>query len=457
MNNKKNKIFKIGALVTALFVLSSCTSSFCSSTDIAHMLYAQDSGLVKLEGTDELVNGTVTLNIIAAARESGFAIPTNEYYEKFDEKVLDFAISKFDNKDNLIGEELEKAALKKYGYAKYLGSSDSTVPTTGDVLWGNWTLWNSQIAAEIGYENVPDRDFASFYKTQLYSKISANRACIAIYDGEYGPEGSKVTVEAKTWKYAFSKGIIEGLLVYPIGAFLEVLTKTFGAGGWGQMWAILIVTIVVRGLLILLTLKQTIGSQKMQALQPEIAKIQQKYPNSDKNQYEKQALAQAQMALYKTHGINPLGSLLVMFVQFPVFIAVWGAMTGSASLSSDAVLGLNLNAQLGQAMISNLWTSSFWTAWILFIFMTGAQFVSTRLSTWLNKEKNKNVAKTTANPAADKQKKQQKMMMNVMLIMIIIMSFSLPAAMGVYWLIGAFISIIQTFVIDRVMKKKGKK
>ncbi len=455
MKKRNKRILKFGALAAGLIILSACTASFCSPTDIAHMLYNQDGGLV--ETTD---NGVVTKThsdtlstIIVGAQSLGYAVPSMEYYEKFDEKVLDFSLSLYDNTDGLVGEALNTAALKKWGHLKFIGNT-STAASEGNNLWANWTYWNHQIGLEIGIENVPDSDFANYYKTQIYSKISAKRACIALYDGEYGPDGDKIPVVAKTWKDAFGKGVIEGLFVYPIAALLEVLTKAFGAGGWGQVLAILITTVTVRGLLILLTLKQTIGAQKMQTLQPELAKIQQKYPNSDKNQFERQALAQAQMALYKKHGVNPLGSILVMFLQFPIFIAVWGAMTGSASLASDSVWGLNLNAQLGQSMINGWFSGGWWTAWVLFLLMTAAQFVSTKLSMWLNKSKTKDVTRTTANPAADKQQKQSKMIMNVMFIMIIVMSFTLPAAMGVYWFVGAIISVIQTLIVHNIMKGK---
>ncbi len=454
---KRNKRFlKLGAIVAGLFVLSSCTASFCSPTDIAHMLYNQDGQLVTtvVEGVEEKTHTPTMVTILEGAEKQGFRVPSIEYYEKLDQKVLDFSLAKFDNKDGLAGEELNKAALKKWGHLKFLGTKDATVASEGTALWGNWTIWTHEIGQEIGIENIPDRDFANYYKTQIYNKIKASRACIAIYDGEYGPEDNKIPVEAKTWGGAFNKGLIEGLFVYPIAALLEVLTKAFGAGGWGQILAILITTVSVRGLLILVTLKQTIGAQKMQTLQPELAKIQQKYPNSDKNQYEKQALAQEQMALYKKHGVNPLGSILVMLLQFPIFIAVWGAMTGSASLASDSVMGLNLSALLGQSMINNWFQSGWWTAWVLFTLMTIAQFVSTRLSTWLNKSKRKAVEKTTVNPAAAKQQKQSNMMMNIMLIMIIVMSFTLPAAMGVYWFIGALISIAQTLIVHYAMKGK---
>ncbi len=455
MKKNKKRIIKLGAIVAGLFVLSSCTASFCSAKDMGYMLYAQDSGLVTevVEGTETKVHNKVLHKIILDAQSQGYATPSLEYYEKLDQKVLDYAILNFDNSENLEGAALNAAALKQNGYLKFLGTKGATVVTAeGNELWVNWTIWNKEIGAEIGYENVPDRDFANFYKTQIYNKIKANRACIALYDGEYGPEDSKIPVEAKTWKGAWKKGFIEGLIVYPVAALLEFLTKSFGAGGWGQIWAILVTTIIVRGLLVLMTLKQTVGAQKMQALQPELAKIQQKYPNSDTNQYERQALAQAQMALYKKHRINPLGSLLVMFIQFPIFIGVWGAMTGSASLASDSVLGLNLSAQLGQSMINGWFKGGWWTAWVLFILMTAAQFVSTKLSTWLNKSKTKEIGKTTANPAADKQQRQSKMMMNIMFIMIVFMSFTLPAAMGVYWFVGAIISIVQTVVVHNVMK-----
>lgn len=306
MKKRNKRILKFGSLAAGLFVLSACTASFCSPTDIGHMLYQQDSSVVvtEIEGVKQIEYSPTLTVIIDNARDQGFAIPSIEYYEKLDEKVLNFAIANFANNDGLAGDALNAAALKANGHLKFLGTKEATSAAFGSELWGNWTFWNQEIAAEIGIENVPDRDFGNYYKSQIYTKIRANRACIALYDGEYGPEGNKVQVEAKTWKDAFNTGLIEGLLVYPIGAFIEILTKSFGANGWGQVLAILITTLVVRGLLILLTLKQTIGAQKMQTLQPEMAKIQQKYPNSDKNQYEKQALAQAQMALYKKHGID---------------------------------------------------------------------------------------------------------------------------------------------------------
>ncbi len=460
MKKKNKRLLTLGGLVTAVFVLSGCTASFCAPADTAHMLYNEDRGLIQtVEGDTTTYTYNDNLNkIIEDAEGLGYAVPDQAFWIRLDAEVLTLANSFYTPDVELTQAQNDAEALRLYGHFKFLGTEGASLATGGSDLWGNFDYWVYSIGQDIGIENAPTTDFHQYYKQQLTTKVSAYRACIAINEGQYGPDGEKITVTAKDWSYAFSRGPIEGLLVYPIAAFVEVLSTAFGAGGIGQVWAILIVTVVVRTLMILVTLKSTISQQKMQALQPELSKLQQKYPNSNTNQYEKQALANAQMALYKKNKINPLSSILVMFVQFPIFIAVWGAMTGSASLASDAVMGLNLNAQLGAAMTSNWFSPGWWTAVGLFLLMAAAQFVATRISQWLAKNRvKKDVVKTTSNPAADKQQSQMKMITWFMFIMIIVMSWSLPAAMGVYWLVGALISIAQAIITHIVLEKKRMK
>ena len=337
-------------------------------------------------------------------------------------------------------------------------------------MWIKWNAINNEIRTEgiVDIDECPTTDFASFYQSQMNSKINAYRSCIALKDGYYGNYGNngdktKVFISGKDWGYAWKTGPLSGLLVYPISAAIDWLTSSMlGVGrGWAQLIAILIVTVVVRGIMLAATFKQTTANSKMQALQPELAKIQAKYPNSNTNNYDKQRLAEETQRLYKKHGINPLGSLLIMFVQFPVFICVWSAMQGSAWLSSDAVLGLNLSDSIS----SILTTWSNWrtpvetgviTALVLFLLMSGAQVVSMLLPQWLQKKRLKNVQKLGRNPAQNDNSNKMKWFTYIMLVMIIIMGFSLASAMGVYWLIGALISIVQTVITNAVMNKKRK-
>lgn len=396
--------------------------------------------------------------VVQNAELNNINVPHEDYFVGIDRKLLELAIIKDLGTDvdfKTIDAEQANKSLTKFGYLKFTGDED---------LYRNWDTWTAELRVILGANKVPNNDFTKLYKDELNKTINAYRSCIAINDGLYGKYGSNKDtesfIEGKSWKYAWSKGPIEGLLVYPVAFLIDYFSHLFGMNGWGQIGAVALVTLIVRTIVMLTTLKTTMGQQKMQALQPELAKIQQKYPNSNTNQSEKQRLAQEQMALYKKHNIKPLGQFLVLIIQFPVFIAVWGAMTGASTLSSDAVLGLNLSESISTALTNfTNWpnVSGWWTAAVLFILMAGAQFLSMKLPQWIQKAKSKNVKRLGKNPAEDKQSKQMKWFSNIMLVMIIIMGFSLPAAMGVYWFIGAIISIAQTLIMQTIMAKSNKK
>ena len=459
MNKSLKKFLKVGGVAFVALVLAGCTASFCSNTDTAHLMYSVDDGVTVYSDSGDTLSYNDNLDAIIkeADEKLGYTVPSDTFWQAIDQKVLTLAAKRSfgASTDVLTLTAAQKnQALNENGYFKFLGDTTG-VESYSDVVWGNWDVWVTELRLTLGEEHAPDSDFNTFYKTKINASIANRRACIAINDGIYGPSGEEIRVAAKSWGYAFEQGIIEGLLVYPVAAAIEFFTNLFGAAGWGQIWAILVVTIIVRGLLMAATFKSTMGTQKMQILQPELAKLQQKYPNSNTNNYEKQQLAQAQMALYKKHGINPFSQILVMFLQFPIFIAVWGAMTGSAILASGSVMGLNLNASLGTEMTVNFFSGGWWTAVVLFILMAASQFLSMKLPTWMQKKKTKNISKLGKNPAADKQTSQTKMITNVMFIMILVMSWSLPAAMGVYWFIGAVISMLQTLITQKVMAKKA--
>jgi YidC/Oxa1 family membrane protein insertase len=477
LKKSTKRILTFGGLLFAVVLISGCTASFCSNTDRANILYTYEKGVsVYEDGNTEgeavfAGNTTLTRRVtfenspllketVETAASNAINVPTEDYFVGIDQYVLEIALERqFGDDLDLLTVDAAKAneALKEFGYLKFAGYSEE------NNLFEYWDLWTAQLKISLGAEQVPNQDFTKFYKEKLNTTINTYRACIAINDGDYGKYGSdgntEASIEGKTWAYAWSKGPIEGLLVYPVAYLVDFFSVSFGMNGWGQIGAVALVTLIVRALILLTTIKSTMGQQKMQALQPELTKIQQKYPNSNTNQSEKQRLAQEQMALYKKHKINPLGQILVLIIQFPVFIAVWGAMTGAAVLSSDAVLGLNLSAGLGTAILDIAgWpnVAGWWTAVGLFIIMGLAQFISMKLPQWMQKARTKNVKRLTKNPAVDKQSKQMKWFSNIMLIMIIVMGFSLPAAMGVYWFIGAIISIVQTLIMQTIMARNKK-
>lgn len=455
MKKKFKTILKVASVMLFTGIISGCTANFCSVKDKGRMMYAYDSGLKE--------NGEYNANftkIIEAAEKKGYDEGSLLFWEEIDVKV-ETAIQEA----ALTGNHQNYEIHEYYGYLKFTGEKINSKGKASDALWVNWDSWyleikNSQFTIVQEGQNVvlpgtsivPNADFVKFYKSQMEAFAAKNRSCITPTSGKYdGKEGTIIIIEGKTWGDAFNKGIIEGLLVYPISWLLNSISNGFGNGGWGQVLAILFVTLIVRGLLMAATFKSTMAQQKMTALQPELAKIQSKYPNSNTNRAEKERLAQEQMALYKRNKINPFAQIFVMLLQFPIFIAVWGAMNGSAILASDSVWGLNLAATLGSEMLKfNA------VAIVLFVLMSVAQWASTKMPQWMQKAAVKKVAKLGKNEAQEKQNKQMKMISNIMLIMIIVMGFSLPSAMGVYWLIGALISIGQTYITQTIMRRKRR-
>ena len=304
----------------------------------------------------------------------------------------------------------------------------------------------------------------------MNSYIANYRSCITIKDGYYGYVGidqkTPVYIEGKSYGYGWSKGFFEGLLVWPIGALVDRMCDAFaplgtglnGTNGWAQLLAIVLATLLVRTIMFALTFKQTTSSAKMTELQPEITKIQNKYPNANTSQTEKARMASEMQALYKKHKINPLGTLLVLIVQFPVFISVWGALSGSAWLSTGSFCNLNLSDSISSVLFNgaNWANGSAVTAFILFLLMAASQVVSMLLPQWLQKRRDKASAKLGKNPNKKSQDNKMKWFTYIMMIMIIIMGFSLASAMGVYWLVGAIFSIVQTLITQTITHKRAK-
>ncbi|MCQ3034873.1 MAG: membrane protein insertase YidC [Bacilli bacterium] len=516
------KSVKTGLGITTLgigvLLISSCTANFCSNTEKAKMLYNLDQGVTvyvdadqisgltdeekigyeKLEGNENIYSyvpvasdGTYLLSsslnsVIKAVSSAGGYTPSLEYFKALDEKVLEAAVAAsgktiaglksaaeltsliYDVKTNTVSvrnedEKPNESILHKNGYLKYYSTDE-------DALWGNYQKWTAEIILEdngITEEMCPSHDFSTQYKTSMENSISANRSCIATVDGEYGTYGDfdqTISINKKTWKYAWKEGgFIEGLLVYPVAWMVDSFTALFGgagANGVNQLLALIIVTFIVRLFIFACTFPSTLQQQKMQAIQPQLAKLQAKYPNSNTNQAEKQRLAQEQMELYKKNGVKPFAQIIVMIIQFPVFIGVWGAMQGSSALSTGTILGLKLSSSISSALMNFAgWpkVGGWWTAAVLFILMAVSQVLSMKVPQWIQNKQNKKMSKLGKNPAADQQNKTMKMVSWVMVIMIIFMGFTLPAALGVYWFIGAIISLIQSLVTQAIAAKQRSK
>ena len=448
MKFKKIAMF-IGLFVVMAATLSSCTKSFCTVNDKAQTLYT----LEEYSEGKTYADGTKTNEIIKDAESKGMLTPSPEFNAFIETKIDEYA-------DQLVVYYSKTAPYKDelhfydYEYARGIALFAGGESLEENELWYNFDKWvkEAQTSTQIGVEKCPDGNYITLYKQTFETLVASKTTCISPVTGEY----DGVVIEAKTWKQAFSLGLFEGLLVYPISWLIYTLATAFSAlGGFGIILAIFLVTLIVRGVLIALTFKQTLSQQRMTALQPELNKIQNKYPNASTNPYDKQRMGQEQMALYKKHKINPFGMFIVMIFQFPIFISVWGAMQGSSILMSGEFFGLSLAASTGTAMMD--FKGPWYVAWIIFVLMALGQIAAMKIPQWLQKKKQEPQQKLVKNPSMEQQQKTMNMVNNVMLIMIIVMGFSLPVSMCIYWFITSLISLGQSFLTQKIISNSSKK
>src|SRR5213078_2725452 len=115
----------------------------------------------------------------------------------------------------------------------------------------------------------------------------------------------------------------------PFARVLEFFYKIWPSYGG----AIALFTLSIMIVLTPLTLKGTRSMMTLQALQPEMKKIQAQYKD------DRQKLNEELLKFYKENNINPLGGCLPLLVQLPVFIILYNVLRGLTSVAGSDVLG----------------------------------------------------------------------------------------------------------------------
>ena len=105
-----------------------------------------------------------------------------------------------------------------------------------------------------------------------------------------------------------------------LNPFVTILTWLYAALNQDIVLAIIVLTVIIRFLTYPLLARQQESSRKMQQLQPQLKKIQEKYKN------DREKLSQAQMQLYRENKVNPVGGCLPLVIQFPILIGLYQAI-----------------------------------------------------------------------------------------------------------------------------------
>jgi YidC/Oxa1 family membrane protein insertase len=201
----------------------------------------------------------------------------------------------------------------------------------------------------------------------------------------------------------------------------------------GLSWGLSIVAITVctRALLIPLTYKQLKGMRAMQALQPQMKEIQEKFKN------DKQRMQQEMMRFYKENKVNPFASCIPLLAQLPVFITLF--YTLRHELPKDICSGLGLPEGCETAghasflFVNDLTASAHGAELIVLIVL----YVGTQLASGF-------FMSVTAD-------KSQRTMMFILPLVFVPFVINFPAGLIVYWITTNIWTIGQGLVVNKVI------
>ena len=118
-------------------------------------------------------------------------------------------------------------------------------------------------------------------------------------------------------------------------------------------WSIVVFTILIKLVLFPLDFKSRKSMRKMQAVQPEVAKLQKKYAN------DKDKLNQKTMELYKREKVSPMAGCVPMLLSMPVLFAMFAAMRSiaNAELAKQVIGFITTGEQVNESW---LWVKNLW-------------------------------------------------------------------------------------------------
>ena len=218
----------------------------------------------------------------------------------------------------------------------------------------------------------------------------------------------------------------------PVLNVLIALSHVLG-GEFG--WAIIVLTIIIRLISWPLTKRQLKSTKAMQEMQPKIQELQKKY---GKNQ---QKLQQEMMRLYKEAGVNPLGCLWPMLIQFPIWIALYQAIMRALATTPENLLDLAQRLYSWNVVSQAIPLSSYFLGLdlaspgniILAIVVGGTMWVQQKM---------------TQAPAVDpRQESTSRMMLLMMPLMFGFLTFMFPSGLALYWAVSNIIGIVTQYFV----------
>lgn len=218
-------------------------------------------------------------------------------------------------------------------------------------------------------------------------------------------------------------------IAFPMGQLLKWLLQI--AGDYGL--AIVVFTIITKILLLPINIKQTHSTKRMNEIQPKMKALQEKY-KGDKNK-----LNEKLMELYKEEKYNPASGCLPALIQLPIVIALFNVLRypvkyvfGTEQAYAEVAKGFLWMTNIGL-------TETAATILKVGTFAIPVLAIISGVTTYIQM---KMVSPNSNDPT-------QKSMTNMMPIMFAFITYTVPAGLAIYWIIGNIFTIVQQWVMLR--------
>lgn len=236
-------------------------------------------------------------------------------------------------------------------------------------------------------------------------------------------------------------GIFSTIFYQPLYNTLVLLLSVIPGANVGV--AIILLTTIVRGALLPLSHKSVVSQAKMRSLAPHLEKLKEKHKG------DKQEQARKTMELYKEHGINPFSGCMLVVVQLPIIFALYYVFfKGLPGLNAEHLYSFVHVPSVVSMMFLGIDLTH--KSIILAVLAAATQYFQIKLS-------------VPSLPPAEKDAKPSfkadfgrsfNMQMRYMLPVIVFgISFSLPAAVALYWITSNLFSISHELYVKQKAKE----
>ena len=281
-------------------------------------------------------------------------------------------------------------------------------------------------------------------KTKKYLKIICLvffvvilTGCTANLDGKGKLIASRAITLDTPW--TLKAGIFDFFLVIPISKSIiyigDILLNNVAFG-------VVLVTILINIIILPIMIKSTVSTQKMQLIQPEIERIQNKYKGRT-DQTSQMRMSQELQTLYKKNDVSMFASFTT-FLTLPIMFAMWQGVQRIQILYTTTFCGINL----GTKPIDKVF--NFDIKYIILLAVVAVtQYFAMKITEIMSKR--------SPRYKQSNQMKSMSMMNNFMTLFIIYFAAIMPSAMSLYWMTTNLITIIRTWYIYIFHIEKAEK